>query len=213
MHTSLIPLKPYYRPGNYRIALALARQNLACGDPAVMALNSGCTYSADTSSFQVLCLGHSFSVSFPEGMVRHNDTNMEPPIAIQLVMINYLSRADGTPLSYEYISYRGLDGGNVFYDAFYKTAIEPLARAFGSNPASLLAAGALFGGTPVQKGTGTGILLFFLPRVLLLCQVWPGDDEFPASANILFDSTANHYLHTEDLAAMDVVARLLIKYK
>jgi hypothetical protein len=213
MRTPFIPVKRHYPPGNYRIALELSRQKLASSDPAVMAFNSGCTYNADSSSFQVQCLGHPFTVTFPDGMVKYDNTDMEPPIAIQLVMLNYLSRSDGTPLSYKYVSYRALDGGNVFYDAFNKTAINPLAMAFGSNPAQLLAAGALFGGTPVPRGTGTGILLFFLPRVPILFQVWPGDEEFPASANILFDSTANHYLHTEDLAAMDIVTRLLIKYK
>ncbi|MBS4022040.1 MAG: DUF3786 domain-containing protein [Dethiobacter sp.] len=211
MQKSAIPLCNSYNPGNYSIALALSRNNLSAADPAAMAYNSGCPYNPDSCSFEVNCLGHLFTVSYPDGLVKYGSTGLEPPVSIQLVMLNYLSRADGTPLSYQYVPYRALDGGGVFYDAFYRTAILPLAKNFGSCPQRLLAAGAHFDATPLTRGSGTGLLLFFLPRIPLYFQVWPGDEEFPAGANILFDSTANHYLHTEDLAAMSIVTRLLIK--
>ncbi len=213
MRLPAIPLRKYCDPGNYRIALALSRHNLAAGNPVKMAHDSGTAFDPDSSSFKLNCLGHCFNISFPEGNVLHPDTGLVPPVNMQIVILNYLSRSDGTPLSYEYVTYRGLEGGSVYYDAFYRSAIKPLARVFGDSPQEFAAAAALFGGIQVQRGSGTAIVLFFLPRVPLLFQLWPGDEEFSASANILFDATANHYLHTEDLAAMEIVTKLLIKQK
>jgi hypothetical protein len=211
LHKPFIPLKAYSDPGNYRIALDVSRETLAAADPALMSARSGCPFDDGISAFTVTCLDHDFLVSYPGGRVRYAGSNLEPYFSLQIIMINYLARADGTPLSYKYITYRELEGGRVFYDAFFRTAIKPLAEAFGRNPELLPAAAAPFGGAPYRRGTGTGALLFFLPRVPLLFQVWPGDEEFPPGAGILFDATANHYLHTEDLAATDIVTRLLLK--
>ncbi len=206
-----LPLKPFSDPRNYGMALSVSRNTLAAGDPLLMAARSGCSFDGAASVFAVTCLDHLFNVSYPAGQVRYAGTELEPWFSLQIIMLNYLARADGTPLTYNFIPYRELDGGRVYYDAFHRTAIRPLIAAFGPEPELLPRAAAPFGGIPYSRGSGTGVLLFFLPRVPLLFQVWPGDEEFPPGGSILFDASANHYLHTEDLAAMDLVTRLLIK--
>ena len=211
MQKPVLPLEQNWDPRNYRIALEAAKRNFAACRPRQMSQNSGCPFDAATSSFLVTCLDHSFSVSYPDGMVRYIGTELQPYFALQLIMVNHLVRADGTPLSYGYISYRELDGGNVYYDAFHKTAVQPLKTAFGSNPERLLLAAGLLGGLTYNQGSGISVLLYFLPRLPVIIRIWPGDEEFPPGATILFDATANHYLHTEDLAAMDIVTRLLVK--
>lgn len=211
MKLPVIPLSPYSDPKNYHIAMSVSRKNLAAKDPEAMAALSGCPYSFPTSSFTLICLDHPFTVTYPAGIVKYQGSDLEPYFVLQIVMLNYLSRADGTPLSYEYIPYRNLQGGNAFYAAFHKTAIVPLVAAFGQEPEMLIKASGPFGGMPYLQNTGAGAILYLLPRVPLIYRVWPGDDEFPPQANILFDSSINHYLHTEDVAACDVVTRFLIK--
>lgn len=176
-----------------------------------MAPKSGCLFDEYTSAFNVTCLDHPFTVSYPEGIVKFRNTDLEPTFALQIIMINYLSRADNTPLTYQYVPYRDMAGGNTYYGAFEKTAIRPIAQAFGHHPEKLIDAAAPFGGIPYTSRSGIAVMLYLLPRVPLLYKVWPGDDEFPAQANILLDSSTNHYLHTEDVAACDIVTRLLIK--
>lgn len=211
MNQSFFPLYKKSDPGNYRIALDKGKKALAATDPVKAAANSGCIFDPATSQFSLDCLGHKFTISHPGGEVYLAGTDLEPHFIFQIMMVNYLARADGTPLSYNYIPYRQLEGGHVFFDAFKKTAIDPLAEAFGADPGLLLKAGLPFGAVPYARGSGQGILLYVFPRLPVLFLVWPGDSEFAAGANILFDETANHYLHTEDLAAMDVVTRLLVK--
>lgn len=211
MQKSFIPLSSFSNPKNYRIALNVSRETLAGKDPREMAQYSGCPFNDHTKQFSVNLLNHPFTISFPEGKVQFQGTALEPYFVLQIVMLNYLARADGTPLTYEYVPYRALDGGMVFADTFYKTAVQPLVHVFGTAPENLYHAAAPFGGVPYPQGAGTNVMLYLFPRFPLLYKVWPGDNEFPAQANILFDSSANHYLHTEDVAACDVVTRLLTK--
>ena len=208
MDKSAIPLTANFKPYNYRLALQAAREKLAAGTPAKMANNSGCVF--DNNCFKVICLNHTFTVSYPTGLVTYQESQLQPPMPLQLIMLNYLSRSDGTPLTYNFIPYRDLDGGNAFYDAFFRTAITPITNHFGRQPELLIKAAQPFGGVPFTQSTGTAVLLYLLPRVPLLYQLWPGDEEIPSQANILFDRSANHYLHTEDLAT-DYVSRLLIE--
>ena len=50
-----------------------------------------------------------------------------------------------------------------------------------------------------------------LPQVWLAAVLWLGDDEFPASARMLFDETSSHYLATDLLATLGrwIVVRML----
>jgi hypothetical protein len=206
-----IPLYNYSDPKNYGHVLEMARQELACGSPDDKAARSGCQFNNTLPAFVVTMLNHHFTVSYPAGRVKYLDSNLEPHFVFQLVMLHYLSRADGTPLSHTFIPYRLLAGGTSYERAFQKRAVQPLAEVFGSCPEMLPRAAESLGGMPYRKNNVSGTLLYLFPRVPLLYRIWAGDEEFPAGANILFDSAANHYLHTEDLAIAENVTELLIR--
>ncbi|MBS3946958.1 MAG: DUF3786 domain-containing protein [Dethiobacter sp.] len=212
MSRSAIPLFPFSDPQNYRPTLDQARRELAAGDPQEKAAHSGCHFEPARPAFFVTMLNHPFTVSYPNGEIKYLDSNLEPHFSCQILMLHYLSRADGTPLSHRYIPYRQLAGGGSYDRAFQKRAVQPLAEMFGACPEEMLpAAAAPLGGLPYGQGNVTGMLLYLFPRVPLLYLVWPGDEEFPARSSILFDATANHYLHTEDLAVCEFITDLLGK--
>jgi hypothetical protein len=50
-----------------------------------------------------------------------------------------------------------------------------------------------------------------LPRIRLASILYPGDDEFPARASVLFDAAASHYMTTDGLALLGagLVGRLI----
>jgi hypothetical protein len=206
-----IPLYNFSDPKNYRYTMDLARRELAAGCPLEKAVRSGCLFDSNLSAFFVTMLNHPFTVSYPEGLVKYLGGSLEPHFVFQLVMLHYLARADGTALSHTFIPYRLLSGGNSYERAFQKRAVQPLAEVFGNCPEKLLTAAAPLGGQFYKKNTVSGTLLHLFPRVPLLYRIWAGDEEFPAGANILFDSAANHYLHTEDLAVAENVTELLVR--
>jgi len=122
-------------------------------------------------------------------------------ITEEIMILHYLATADGTPLANRWISFKELPGGNIYTEPFTNRAIKPLVKFFGPEPTNLIQAAAQFQGTPLQLGD-VGIMVSVLPMVPVALVLWEGDEEFPATGNILFDASAEHYLPTEDFAVL-----------
>jgi hypothetical protein len=41
-----------------------------------------------------------------------------------------------------------------------------------------------------------------LPRIRQALALWPGDDDFPSRATVLFDAHSHHYMTTDGLALL-----------
>jgi hypothetical protein len=93
------------------------------------------------------------------------------------------------------------EGGDAYYLAFKSRTIDRLAVEFGHDPGSLIRAGGTIGGMDVALGAAAMEIRVF-PKVVVTLIVWEGDEEVPASANVLFDSTALGIHSTEDLAVI-----------
>lgn len=145
------------------------------------------------------CFGHSLRIEFPGPRVI-----LPPPVdlfSLRILALRYLYRADGSPVTGEWVAYRDLPGG-LFYAATIPPTVErPLAEAFGWQPGSLTSAAAHLGGQPEYFGDEAFSYLAF-PRVPLLVVLHRGDEEFPPEARVLFDRCCSHYLNTDDLKVL-----------
>ncbi len=129
---------------------------------------------------------------------------------IAALILHYLMGAKDAEESGRLLTFRELEGGDVYYQAFYRRAIKPLADKIGPTPTLLLERARRVGGERLNLGDAS-VKIHVFARVPVVVVVWAGDEEVPSSANILFDSTAGHHLHTEDLAAVgDLVADVLV---
>ncbi len=185
--------------GNYGPALDKARAGFAMSDPERLGESAGCPW--DGGLIHVPCLGHGLTVTHPEGRIRFAGTALEPNVSLAIVALNHLARADGAALDGRLVPYRELPDGQVFSGAFSRYAIAPLAAHFAASPRRLYDAAKCFGGTAADAPGDAAVRLPFFPRLPILLQVWGADEELPGSANILFDASAPHYIHTEDAAA------------
>ncbi|RQD75990.1 MAG: DUF3786 domain-containing protein [Candidatus Syntrophonatronum acetioxidans] len=198
MKNIYIPAYEKRDPKGYREALEFSRKALAKIDPPEMARKSGAFFQGDR--FKLKSMGHYFSITYPQGIVTFENTELEPDFLVQVILINYLGRASDEPLTYKYITYRDLPGGGAFYNAFWQLAINPLKETFELNPGGLSVTAPYLGGEVIEDNSKAEVLFWFLPRVPLKYLVWGGDEEIEGRANILYDSSASLYLHTEDLA-------------
>jgi len=198
--------------GVYSRTRDFSAEKFALGEPLAMAAKSGAVYDRERSCLIMESFGQNISVSFPEGDIFFLDTDHSPHFPLCICALNYLVRADGTPLSGKYISYRELENGHVFYKAFRRESINMLSACLpGKNPQLFTEAARQLGGF-VGEGADLACTLYPLPRFPVTVKLWFPDDEMEGSANILFDSSANHYLHTEDIAAIgDLAAHYLVK--
>lgn len=131
------------------------------------------------------------------------------------MLLYYLREADGTPMADHWIGYRELPGGSFYSQAFQGYTGDRLARAFGEQLEAYVTAAARWHGEHLSGLPGIAYAYLPLPRIRLASILYPGDEEFPARASVLFDAAASHYMTTDGLALLGagLVGRLIAASK
>jgi len=137
------------------------------------------------------------------------DGGPEADIRERIVLLHYLQTAGGIALTGTWMAFSQIPGAQLYLANFQARSGDRLARAFGDEPLRLLEAARELGGVETDSGD-VGVRIPALPRAPVLALVWGGDDEFPASGDVLFDSSITDYLPTEDIIVLaeKVVTRL-----
>ena len=198
----------------YGPALDRAQQALPELGPQEAAAQAGVTFEPShrqEGNFVIPFFGQLYLVRWPQGTAWRAADCQEADIATRLLLLHYLLHADGAPMASRWIAFRNLPGGLGYAAAFEGRANRRLARAFGATRSAFEAASRSLAGEPLTFGDAS-FLFRVLPRLWLAVVLYVADDEFPASANVLFDASASHYLPTEDLAVLGgLLASRLIK--
>lgn len=197
-------LPPLPSPGGYEQAYAvshdLAFEKLRQADLADVASKSGAV-QVGADVVRLTFLNREYLVDRLLGrVILHADT--EPvPITERLLILHYLVTAGGAPPRGEWVAFKELPDGMLYYSTFYKRTVKLLLKKFGDSPAKLIAAAAKIGGIPVQMGDAA-VTVRALPKVAVTWVVWRGDDEFPAEGSVLLDRGITDYLPTEDIVVL-----------
>lgn len=125
-------------------------------------------------------------------------------LVARILLLHYLIRADGNPLAGKWVAYKDIPGGLLYGSVFARRVTEPIQRRFGNSAKSFKETGIKSGGESVEIGDASFILHAF-PRVPLQYVLWEGDEEFPPSAQLLFDASVDHYLTLEDMVVLGQV--------
>jgi Domain of unknown function (DUF3786) len=110
-----------------------------------------------------------------------------------VLLLYYLTTADGAPQSDKWVSFADLPGGRMYNQAFQGYSGDELSKVFGLDLDDFSNACRSAGGKFVNVGSAS-CTFQALPRVLLMVTYWLGDEDFPSSCKILFDSSVTHYL-------------------
>lgn len=208
------PFKPRTPEQTYDPALQRARQDLARLTPHLVAARAGVVYrrlTDETGEFDVPFWQQPLTVAFPDGTVTKAGSAESPPIAEQILVLHYLITADGVPKADHWIAFRELPGGMGYAPAFQARADNRLKKTFGRNVEAFHRAAKTLNGEPLSFGDASYLFRIF-PKLWLAVVLHLADEEFGASAAVLFDGAAPHYLPTEDLAVIGgILAGRLIK--
>lgn len=114
----------------------------------------------------------------------------------------------------EWVSFEKLKGASVFGSAFKNGITDVIAKTFSGHRKELKEALSDLGGTPLKYGD-VSYEIQALPGIPIRIIFWEGDEEFSASANLLFDSSASEYLHVESIVslAMEGLNTMIINSK
>ncbi len=200
---------------NYEIAYKEAAHDLAISDIHKISEESGARLIINDS---IECLALSFIdkeivIEYPEIKVYYQNKNDEVPLWLKIIILQYLTYAKGTPSSGNQITYKQISGGLSYYPIFQKRAIIPILEAFGGNFQNFVSCGKKIGGIKAFKGDYS-LTFHVLPRVSITYVIWDGDGEFPPAGNVIFDSSIEDYLTTEDIVVLcNMISVMIIKNK
>jgi len=130
----------------------------------------------------------------------NNDPLDERREKVLWILLSHFSKSEPIEKTGRLINFRDLPGGYAYDTAFVCRAVQPLSETFGEEPEKLIRAGKALDGNTKSFGE-VSIEIPSLPLIPLVYILW-AKGEFPASANVLFNESASHFLPTEDLAVL-----------
>ena len=174
-------------------------------DPEVISQNTGCIYDKQKSQFIIKLMGENVIVKYPTAEVFKEDGSEIQKYPPKTLILRYLINAKGVEPLKRDITYRDVDGGNVYYNNFYGRCLLRLAKTFGNNIGKFKDVFEKLGAEKVDMGDAA-YKFQFLNNIYVTFAIWKGDDEFQASSQILFDGNVPFYFSAEDLAVVGDVS-------
>jgi len=185
---------------SFELALRLATQKLSSMKAEPICRNSGAS-RIDDDHILIHYLNQPYQVSISTGEISLNDKEENVPIKDQILILHYLTQADGTPFTNKVTTYGQIGGGKFYVPVFIKRNIDPLLKSFSHRPELLLELTQRIGGIKSTYGD-ISISVDVFPRVRIYFILWKGDDEVPPNGTILFDGNIAHYLNSEDVCVL-----------
>jgi len=189
------------------------RVELRGADLRELAARSGTEIGAreDGSALQLDLMGRALQVTFPSLLVCDRQTGESLPIATQALVLYYLSTADDTPIEGRWVSFADLPDGRFYNRAFQGYTGMEITRCIGNDLHAFENAARKVGGREIAYGDAA-FAFRALPRVNLALIYHRGDDDFPASCQVLFDASTGHYLPIDVSAILgSMLARAIVR--
>ena len=178
-------------------------------DPRTAASASGVEYKEN--KFIIPLFNHTYTVQLPGCETAEAESVVRAPRMLEVLLMHYLTHADGMAISGTWINYRQLPGAKLFEQKFINLVSRPMLECFDSNIECFRVSANALGGQPMECAGDAAFRFKSLPRLPIACIFNIGEDEIPPSINVLFDESAPHYLPTEDLAILGGVMNSFMK--
>ena len=182
--------KTPYNPNNKtELPLNHYLERFRAGEPEEMSARTGAAW--DGEKFTLRICGEEKTVTWPDfSDPGWTDTQ-------RILFLRYLLEGVKAPRSNAYLTYREMPWGEVYDTNFKGRCLSRLCRMYGASPERFSAACLALGGLETES-SGLGYALEFLPGLWLRFFLWEGDEEFPASAQILFSDNFPAVFSAED---------------
>lgn len=179
--------------------VAKQRGDIRKMDPQKIAGNTGMKF--ENGVFQVDFYGEPYTISFPDLEVRFAKTNKVCGLNRSAMFFFYMLTADGSPVVGKWVAFRDLPGGTFYHQAYQGYSGDRLAKAIDNHTHVFERAAKQLNGEKLDIGNAA-FAFQALPRVRVAAVYNEGDEDFPATANVLFDASASNYLPTDALGGL-----------
>ena len=179
------------------------RSTLRVQDPGLVAVRSGSswlTLGPGRGELHIPLWNKVCILCWPE-LKGCNEKDDRLPDFQLAMLLYYLLTADGAPLTGKWVSFADLPDGRMYNAAFQGYSGDEVVKAFGLDLDGFKSACSKAGGKSVDVGSASFVFQA-LPKVPLMLTYWLGDEDFPSSCKVLFDSSAAHYLPIDGCAIL-----------
>ena len=182
------------------LALKNAKDSFVKGNHKVLAEASGAYYDSESNTVESIYMGRRYLIHCADCDISPIGHSFHVSDMEQTLILHNLLTATGRKLSGRLVSFRDLPkGGENYYSAFEKRCIIPLLKTFGHEPERIYKALSVIPGEKSTYGDAS-VCIQVLPCFPVTYVIWGTDEEFPASASVLFDAFSTDYLPVEDIA-------------
>lgn len=192
------------------------RDKLKDKNPERMALCTGAIYTPKGDSggeFRFAFWSRDVIIRFPDFTGTYPDTGESLNTFDLTMLAYYFDVSDGAPITGEWIAFNQIPGGLFYAQAFQGYSGNELAKVFGNDSEAFIDANEKLNGRREFFGN-LAYSYQILPRVPIMVVCWLGDEDFPPSYRMLFDSNAHHHLVTDAYAILGSnLTRKLIRVK
>jgi len=156
-------------------------------------------------------LNDEYEIDYAEKNIISMSCNIPAKDFYKLLMLHYIANENRVLRIRrdEWISFKDLDGGEAYFPAFKKRAIDPILRKYGDNPSNIFERARFLNADKIDTGTA-GISINAFPKIKVAVILWAKDDEFPADCNMLFNPEIKDIFPTEDAAVLGGIAAALL---
>ena len=192
------------------------RSSLMKKRPEILAGQTGSLYTpkdGTSGEFKLAFWSRDIILSFPGFTGVYADTGENINLFDMTMLAYYFDTSDGAPIAGKWIAFNQIPGGLFYAQAFQGYSGDVLAKVFGNDSEAFIDANERLQGRREFFGN-IAYSYQVLPRIPILVVCWLGDEEFPPSYRILFDSNAHHHLVTDAYAILgSALTRKLIKVR
>ena len=196
-------VQDYGKDNLHQQPLSFFMEKYAEADPAEIAGRLSLQTEEEGRVFLVRYLGHMYRVSHPELDITPAEEGMTDLLSgndsARILLLRYLLLAHPTAPDGIYVSFRDMPGGDLYFQPFQGRCIFRLLGKYGRRIDMFRCVLSSMGAEKINYADACyDVELFDGLSVRFI--LWEGDDEFPASAQILFSSNFRSAFETYDLA-------------
>lgn len=177
----------------FRLMLEPAIERLKAYSVDELCQKGNIRFSAEDNQFILSGMGREIRIHYPDFSI---DRELE--MWYQLTLLQYMSTADGSPLSGNWIDLSRMRGGLSRGIGFNRDITAIFENRFADITSDDFQSACLrLGGTVIAGKADVTAIIPFAPMFPVLLSYWEGDDEFQPSGKVLVDENADHYLTIE----------------
>ena len=155
---------------------------------------------SDTERYTIKLLSDTYEVDVKNRTASSVSCNVPTKDYITILLLHYIlgsTRNKYSP-SGEWVSFKEIKAGEIYYPAYHESVITPLLRKYGGAPEKLLDALNRFTGKKIDEGDA-GIEIVTFKDIAIRVVLWKSDEEFGPEATILFDKNITGIFSMEDV--------------